>query len=98
MQAEEEFLITTALIIFLAEFFYWFLTIFVVSNIIDSEALKTATYAVALTFNDYLATYFYVRNIHYILPACLGAAAGSFLAVKCNKRRQKNLKTGENQS
>lgn len=95
---EEEFLITAALIIFLAEFFYWFLTIFTVNNIIDSEALKTATYAVAITFNDRLATYFYVKEIYYILPACLGAFIGSFLAVKCNKMRQKNLKTVESQS
>lgn len=100
MQEGEESLtavITVPLIIFVAEFSYWFLHVFVVKNVIKDEALKTASYAAALTFNDCLATYFYVRNdIYYIFPACLGAAAGSLLAVKCNKKHQKNLKTGEN--
>lgn len=93
MQEEEEesltAVITVALIIVFAEFFYWFLNIFVVENIIKNEALKTASYVAALTLNDYLATYFYVKNIYYIFPACLGAAAGAFLAVKCNEKRKK---------
>lgn len=100
MQEEEESLtavIAVPLIIFLAEFSYWFLHVFVVKNVIKDEALKTASYAGALTFNDCLATYFYVRkdDIYYIFPACLGATAGAFLAVKCNKSRQKKINQGQ---
>lgn len=97
MQEEEAFA-TAALIIFFAEFFYWFLTVFLINKVTDSETLKTAIYAAALTFSDYLAIFFYVKNVNYLLPACLGAFVGAALAVEYDKRRQKNLKAGESQS
>lgn len=89
MQAAEEFLITTALIIFFAEFLYWFLTVFLINKVADSETIKAAIFAAALTFSDYLAVFFYVKNIHYLSPACLGAFVGALLAVEYDKRRQK---------
>lgn len=89
MQEEEGFIIATALIIFFAEFFYWFLTVFLINKVTDSEAIKTAIFAAALTFSDYLAVFFYIRNIHYLSPACLGAFIGALLAVEYDKRRQK---------
>lgn len=89
MRAEAEFIVTTALIIFFAEFFYWFLTVFLINKVADSEAIKTAIFAAALTFSDYLAVFFYVKNIHYLSPACLGAFIGALLAVEYDKRRQK---------
>lgn len=96
MQEEEESftaVITVILIIVFTEFSYWFLNVFVVENVIKNEALKTASYAAVLTFNDRLSTYLSVKqDIYYIFPACAGAAVGAFLAVKCNKRRQKNQK------
>lgn len=87
MGEEAEFIVTTALIIFFADFFYWFLTVFLINKVMDSKALKAGFFAAALNFSSYIAVFFFVKNLNYLLPACLGAFIGAMLAVEYDKRK-----------
>lgn len=88
MEADAEFTFTTALIIFFADFFYWFLTVFLINKVIDSKTIKAGIFAAALNFSSYIAVFYFVKNLNYLLPACFGAFVGSMLAVEYDKRRK----------
>lgn len=87
------FEITTALIIFFADLLYWFLTVFLIDKVMDRRSIKAGLFAAALNFNSYIAVFYFVKNLDYLTPACLGAFVGAILAVEYDKRYQGSSKT-----
>lgn len=87
-----KFEITTALIIFFADLLYWFLTVFLIDKVMDRKSIKAGLFAAALNFNSYIAVFYFVKNLDYLTPACLGAFAGAILAVEYDKRHQQKSK------
>lgn len=92
-----EFSFTTATIVFFCELLYWFLTVFLISNVIDGHATKSGLFAAALNFTNYLAVFYFVKNIEYLFPVVLGAFVGAILAVEYDKRHKKIAKEDESQ-
>jgi len=88
-----KFEITTALIIFFADLMYWFLTVFLINKVLNSKSIKAGLFAAALNFNSYIAVFYFVKNLDYLTPACLGAFTGAILAVEYDKKRQEKPKT-----
>jgi L-lactate permease len=88
-----EFSIATAVIIFFADFFYWFLTVFLIDKVVESKSIKSGFFAAALNFSSSIAVFYFVKNLEYLTPACLGSFVGAVLAVEYDKRRQKTAKT-----
>jgi len=84
-----EFSIATAVIIFFADFFYWFLTVFLIDKVVENKPLKSGFFAAALNFSSSVAVFYFVKNLEYLTPACLGSFVGAALAVEYDRRRQK---------
>lgn len=87
-----KFEITLAIIIFFCDLLYWFLTVFLVNNVMDNKSIKAGAFAAAINFNSYIAVFYFVQNLDYLTPACLGAFVGATLAVEYDKRHQSQRK------
>ncbi|MEI6597216.1 MAG: hypothetical protein WCL13_03375 [bacterium] len=87
-----EFEITTALIIFFSDLAYWFLTVFLIDKVADHKSIKAGIFAAAINFNSYIAVFYFVKNLDYLTPACLGAFVGAMLAVEYDRRHQEKVK------
>lgn len=87
---EAQFSLSIALIIFFADAFYWFLTVFLIDNVVDNKPAKAGFFAAALNFSAQLAVYYFVKNFDYMIPACAGAFIGAVLATAYDRRKQKN--------
>lgn len=84
-KASSEFNFTIATIIFFADLLFWFLQVFLINNVRERKAAKSGTYSALLNFTSYIAVYFFVKNIEYLAPACLGAFVGAMMAVEYDK-------------
>ena len=89
-----EFSITTAIVVFFCELLYFFLTVFLIDNVIDGHSVKAGAFSAALNFTSYLALFNFVKNFDYLGPACLGAFVGTILATEYDKRKRKQDKGG----
>ncbi|GEM_PF-4220618 len=84
-----DFEISTAVIIFFCDALFWFLNVFLINKVIDHRAFKAGFYAAALNFTSYIAVFYFVKNLEYLTPACLGAFIGAVMATEYSRRRQK---------
>lgn len=93
-----EFSVTGAVVVFFCELLYYFLTVFLVDNIVDGHSVKAGAFSAALNFTSYLALFYFVKNFDYLGPACLGAFVGAILATEYDKRRRKSEQTNQKNS
>lgn len=84
-----EFNFTIATIIFFADLLFWFLQVFLINNVRERHSAKSGTFSALLNFTSYIAVFFFVKNIEYLAPACLGAFVGAMMAVEYDKRFHK---------
>ncbi|MDO8592806.1 MAG: hypothetical protein Q7R92_03495 [bacterium] len=89
---EAQFSLSIALIIFFADCVYFFLTVFLIDNVVGNKAIKAGFFALLVNFSSQLAVFYFVKNFDYAIPSNAGAFIGAVLATAYDCRKQKNQK------
>lgn len=85
---EEDFQISIALMLFFADTFFWFFSVFLINNVVSKKPLSSGFSSAALNFSNLLTVYYSVKNLDYMLPACFGAFVGAALATEYDRRKR----------
>lgn len=82
----------TAVIIFLADFVFWFLSAIWVRRVNGNKIIVAGFFAMTVNMSEFISKFFAPWHFINIIPAGLGALTGSIAAMWYDNRRKQKLK------